>query len=258
MRRHAEIAGLPQEVELGYFARLDSTSGQQYRLAGSRAAVSVPQGGGPRRDCSATSGSTRRSNAQARAVGRAARRRAHRPVHLRRARQLRRRTSSRTRRRSTRRATRAACRRTTSASYREPVQRATTAGTIVLPRASLVLGPFAGLSPSAELSATACGRSIRRTSRRTRRRRSRRIRVVRGRPGVQGRRRRPRRRAPAVRVPHPRRSRSDLQRDRRPQRARRRHDPARRLAVGPGRAARGSTERERHRRALDRSTTPAC
>jgi outer membrane receptor protein involved in Fe transport len=32
--------------------------------------------------------------------------------------------------------------------YREPVARATTSGTIVLPRASLVLGPFAGLSPS--------------------------------------------------------------------------------------------------------------
>lgn len=32
--------------------------------------------------------------------------------------------------------------------YREPVQRSTTAGTAVLPRASLVFGPFEGLSPS--------------------------------------------------------------------------------------------------------------
>jgi iron complex outermembrane recepter protein len=32
--------------------------------------------------------------------------------------------------------------------YREPVQRVTTAGAVVLPRASLVLGPFAGVSPS--------------------------------------------------------------------------------------------------------------
>src|SRR5262249_17076508 len=32
--------------------------------------------------------------------------------------------------------------------YREPVQRATTAGALLLPRASLVLGPFAHLSPS--------------------------------------------------------------------------------------------------------------
>ncbi|TMQ04038.1 MAG: TonB-dependent receptor, partial [Deltaproteobacteria bacterium] len=32
--------------------------------------------------------------------------------------------------------------------FREPVQHATTSGAVVLPRASLVLGPFAGLSPS--------------------------------------------------------------------------------------------------------------
>jgi hypothetical protein len=39
---------------------------------------------------------------------------------------------------------------------REPVQRATTAGAIVLPRASLVLGPFLGLSPSVSI-----GRGVR-------------------------------------------------------------------------------------------------
>jgi TonB family protein len=32
--------------------------------------------------------------------------------------------------------------------YREPVQRSTTAGSVLLPRASLVVGPFAGFSPS--------------------------------------------------------------------------------------------------------------
>ncbi|HEY3745884.1 MAG TPA: TonB family protein, partial [Gemmatimonadaceae bacterium] len=33
MRRKVEIANLPQQVELGYFARLDATSGTQYRIA---------------------------------------------------------------------------------------------------------------------------------------------------------------------------------------------------------------------------------
>src|SRR5262249_61156017 len=33
MRRHLDVAGLAQELELGLFGRLDATSGQQYRLA---------------------------------------------------------------------------------------------------------------------------------------------------------------------------------------------------------------------------------
>jgi iron complex outermembrane recepter protein len=147
MRRKGELAGLPQELELGYFARLDATSGQQYRLsvlamptypyhkdedldailgdvglyaaANARLAPWAALRGGVRTDLFAYDVL---DNCASHDI-------AH-PV-------------------ASNPPGDASClSQADFGKFREPVQRATTSGAIVLPRASLVLGPFAGLSPS--------------------------------------------------------------------------------------------------------------
>jgi iron complex outermembrane receptor protein len=150
MRRHLDVAGLMQELELGLSGRLDATSGQQYRMVsqatppypyhketdldavlgdvGLYAAVNAKLAswaalrGGVRSDlftynvldsCAVQSvahPSPANPPGDASCLAQAD---MGRP--------------------------------------REPVERSTTAGAIVLPRASLVLGPFFGLSPSASI-----------------------------------------------------------------------------------------------------------
>lgn len=147
MKRHAEIASLPQELELGYFARLDATTGQQYRLSvlampqypyhkeedldavlgdvGLYAAVNAKPApwaalrGGVRTDLftyDVLDGCASQSIAH--------------PVA------------------SDPPGDASCLSQADFGRFREPVQRSTTSGAIVLPRASLVLGPFLGLSPS--------------------------------------------------------------------------------------------------------------
>ena len=147
MRRHAEIAKLAQEVEVGYFARLDITSGQQYRLArlamplypyhkdddldailgdvGLYAAVNARLAswaalrGGVRSDLFTYNVL---DNCASKSIAHPS---PNNPPGD------------------------ASClSQSDFGRFREPVQRTTTAGAIVLPRASLVLGPFLGLSPS--------------------------------------------------------------------------------------------------------------
>ena len=147
MREKREAFGQPQQLELGYFARLDRTSGQQYRIEAGT--------GHPYRE--ATPISTPRSAT-------------HRVVR-----------GGSTSKLATWIALRGGVRADLFAydvldncavhdvahpsnsdppgdasclsqedfgHYREPVQRATTSSMVVLPRASLVLGPFEGWSPS--------------------------------------------------------------------------------------------------------------
>ena len=147
LRRHAEIARLPQDLELGYFARLDATSGQQYRLftqatppypyhkdddidavlgdvglyaaADARLAPWAALRGGVRADLFTYD-----------VLDNCASRSIPHPV-------------------ATNPPGDASClSQADFGKFREPVARATTAGAIALPRASLVLGPWFGLSPS--------------------------------------------------------------------------------------------------------------
>lgn len=147
MRRHGEIAGLPQELELGYFARVDATTGQQYRLsvlampvypyhkeedldailgdvglyaaANAKLAPWAALRGGVRTDLFTYDVL---DNCASQSIAHPAP--ANPPGD-------------------------ASClSQADFGRFREPVQRSTTAGAIVLPRASLVLGPFLGLSPS--------------------------------------------------------------------------------------------------------------
>ena len=148
MRRHAEIATLSQELELGAFARLDVTSGRQYRLArlampqypyhkdddidailgdvglyaaiNARLAPWVALRGGVRSDLFTYNVL---DNCASKSIAHPS---PNNPPGD------------------------ASCLSQADAGrFREPVQRTTSAGAIVLPRASLVLGPFFGLSPSA-------------------------------------------------------------------------------------------------------------
>jgi len=145
MRRHAELAHLPQELELGYFARVDRSSSQQYRIEvatqhpyvkeadldailgdvglyaawNARLASWVALRGGVRTDLFTYDVI---DNCAAHDV-------AH-PSNI-------------------NPPGDASClSQEDFGHFREPVQRATTAGAIVLPRVSLVFGPLFGLSPS--------------------------------------------------------------------------------------------------------------
>jgi TonB family protein len=147
LRRKAELFGLPQELELGYFARLDATSGQQYRLSvlalpqypyhkeadldailgdvGLYAAANVKLA-----PWAALRGGVRTDLFTYDVIDNCASRDIAHPI-------------------ASNPPGDASClSQADFGRYREPVERATTSGTIVLPRASLVLGPFAGLSPS--------------------------------------------------------------------------------------------------------------
>jgi iron complex outermembrane recepter protein len=144
-RRHDTIAGLPQELELGYFARLDATSGQQYRVQiatqhpyfkeadldsvlgdvglyvalNSQLAKWVALRGGVRADLFTYNVL---DNCAVHDVAHPSK--INPPGD-------------------------ASClSQQDFGQYREPVQRSTTAGSTFLPRASLVFGPFEGFSPS--------------------------------------------------------------------------------------------------------------
>jgi TonB family protein len=145
MRRHGELAHLPQELELGYFGRVDRSSSQQYRI---EAATQHPYF--KEADLDATLGDVGLYAAlDARLASWAALRggvrtdlftydvidncAAHDVAH-----------PSKVHPPGD-----ASClSQEDFGHFREPVQRATTSGAVFLPRASLVLGPFFGLSPS--------------------------------------------------------------------------------------------------------------
>lgn len=145
IRRKLEIARLPQQVELGYFARLDATSGTQYRVA---AATQHPYYKETDLDAilgdvglyaaidarlapwAALRGGVRTDLFTYDVIDNCAAHTVAHPV-------------------ASNPPGDASClSQEDFGHYREPVQRATTAGSVVLPRVSLVLGPFAHLSPS--------------------------------------------------------------------------------------------------------------
>ena len=155
MRRHLEVAGLAQELELGLYGRLDATSGQQYRLT---SLATPPYPYHKEADLGAVLGDVGLYAAANAKLARWAALRggvradlftynvldncavqsvahpspANPPGD-------------------------ASCLSLADMGRpREPVARSTTAGAIVLPRASLVLGPFLGLSPSVSV-----GRGVR-------------------------------------------------------------------------------------------------
>jgi TonB family protein len=157
VRRNAVLGNLPQQVEVGYFARVDATSGQQYRL---ESAATPPFPYRKETDLDAVIGDIGLYAAlDARLASWAALRGgvrtdlftydvidhcavqdvSHPPP-------------------SNPPGDASCLSQTDFGKYREPVQRAETAATSVLPRVSLVLGPFLGLSPS--LSAGEGVRSI--------------------------------------------------------------------------------------------------
>ncbi|HEX4419277.1 MAG TPA: TonB family protein [Kofleriaceae bacterium] len=147
LRRTGELAGLAQALELGYAARLDATSGQQYRLA-ETAMPSYPYHKDEDLDAllgdvglyaaldarltpwAALRGGVRADLFTYNVLDNCASQDIAHPV-------------------ASNPPGDASClSQADFGKYREPVERATTSGAIVLPRASLVLGPFAGLSPS--------------------------------------------------------------------------------------------------------------
>jgi iron complex outermembrane receptor protein len=145
MRRHGELARLPQQLELGYFARVDRSSSQQYRIESATQHPYLKDA-----DLDAILGDVGLYAAlDARLASWAALRggvrtdlftydvvdgcAVHEVAH-----------PSKINPPGD-----ASClSQQDFGRFREPVQRATTSGAVVLPRASLVLGPFAGLSPS--------------------------------------------------------------------------------------------------------------
>jgi TonB family protein len=147
LRRKATILDLPQELELGYFARLDATSGQQYRLV-SQAAVPYPYHKEDDVDAvlgdiglyaavnakltpwAALRGGVRSDLFTFNVLDNCASKSIDHPVP------------------SNPPGDASCLSQADLGKFREPVQRSTTSGAILLPRASLVLGPFFGLSPS--------------------------------------------------------------------------------------------------------------
>ncbi|HEY4239786.1 MAG TPA: TonB family protein [Kofleriaceae bacterium] len=144
-RQRRMVASLPQELELGYFARLDATSGQQYRI---EAATQHPYAKEADLDAvigdiglyaalnaqlakwAALRGGIRSDLFTYNVIDNCA---VHDVAHA----------------SNINPPGDASClSQEDFGHYREPVQRATTSGEVFLPRASLVLGPFAGISPS--------------------------------------------------------------------------------------------------------------
>ncbi|HET9621867.1 MAG TPA: TonB-dependent receptor plug domain-containing protein, partial [Kofleriaceae bacterium] len=147
MKKKARVAGLDQELELGYVGRVDVTSGQQYRLA-TTAMPQYPYHKDEDLDVvlgdvglyaaanlalapwAAVRGGVRSDVFTYDVLDNCAAHDVAHPV-------------------ASKPPGDASClAQADFGKYREPVQRASTAGAIVLPRASLVLGPFAGVSPS--------------------------------------------------------------------------------------------------------------
>jgi TonB family protein len=147
MKRNTTIDKLAQQIEVGYFARLDATSGQQYRLA-SQASPPYPYHKDTDLDAilgdiglyaaidaklakwAALRGGVRTDLFTYDVTDNCAVQDIAHPQ-------------------PTNPPGDASClSQADFGKYREPVQHATTAGTTVLPRLSLVLGPFQGLSPS--------------------------------------------------------------------------------------------------------------
>jgi hypothetical protein len=144
-RRRYDVAGLPQNIELGYFARVDRTSGQQYRVQASNDHPYYKEA-----DLDATLGDIGLyASLDAHLLGKLALRggvrsdllgydvidncAVHDVAH-----------PSRTNPPGD-----ASClSQQDFGAYREPVQRATTASSVVLPRGSIVVGPFAGVTGS--------------------------------------------------------------------------------------------------------------
>jgi TonB family protein len=145
MRRHRELLDLTQELELGYFARVDRSSSQQYRTeiatqhpyfkeadldallgdVGLYAALDAKLA-----SWAALRGGVRTDLFTYNVLDNCA---VHEVAH-----------PSKT----TPPGDASCLSQQDFGRFREPVQRATTSGAVVLPRASLVLGPFAGVSPS--------------------------------------------------------------------------------------------------------------
>jgi hypothetical protein len=147
MRLRGDLAKLTQEVELGMFGRLDATSGQQYRL--SRLAMpAYPYHKDEDLDAilgdiglygamnlqlapwAAVRGGVRSDLFAYNVIDNCAAHDIAHPVP------------------SNPPGDESCLSQADLGKFREPVLRATSSGAIVLPRASLVLGPFAGLSPS--------------------------------------------------------------------------------------------------------------
>ncbi|HEY0194091.1 MAG TPA: hypothetical protein VGC42_23400, partial [Kofleriaceae bacterium] len=147
MRRKGQVLGLPQELELGYAARVDATSGTQYRLT----TVAMPQypyhkdtdldavlgdvglyaaANLSLAPWAALRGGIRADLFSYDVIDNCAAHDVAHPVA------------------SDPPGDTSCLSQADFGKYREPVQRATTAGAVILPRASLVLGPFGGVSPS--------------------------------------------------------------------------------------------------------------
>jgi iron complex outermembrane receptor protein len=147
MKKQAKLAEFDQELELGYFARVDATSGQQYRLA----VNAMPQypyhkdedlsavlgdvglyaaGNFQLAPWAALRGGVRSDLFTYNVLDNCAAHDVAHPIA------------------SDPPGDASCLSQADFGKFREPVQRSSTAGMIVLPRASLVLGPFAGISPS--------------------------------------------------------------------------------------------------------------
>jgi TonB family protein len=145
MRHHREVAHVPQELELGYFARIDRSASQEYRIEdatqhpyykdadvdallgdiGLYAAVNAKLA-----SWAALRGGVRTDLFTYDVIDNCA---AHDVAHP---------------SKVTPPGDASCLSQENFGHYREPVQRVTIAGAAFLPRASLVLGPFAGVSPS--------------------------------------------------------------------------------------------------------------
>ena len=144
-KRRGSVAGLPQELELGYFARVDATSGQQYRIQ-----IATQHPYAKEADLDAVLGDIGLYAALNAKLARWAALRGgvradlfaynvldncavHEVAHP---------------SKITPPGDASCLSQQDFGQYREPVQRSTTAGSTFLPRVSLVLGPFAGWAPS--------------------------------------------------------------------------------------------------------------
>jgi len=148
MRRRAELIGLPQELELGYFARVDRTASQQYRIAVANERATYPYHKDADLDATlgdiglyaalnaklapwaALRGGVRSDLFSYDVIDNCAISSVSHPSKI------------------TPPGDASCLSQQDFGRYSEPIERSNTSGTAILPRASLVLGPFAGVSPS--------------------------------------------------------------------------------------------------------------